>query len=105
MRNTDTHSNACLVPTPDTPPVNRRGQGGNLTCVSTQPRQTRLCKTHLHKAGRRITSFPIVVLGSSETVEPCAAPQGSPGWDVCDTLSRLASPITGGQAYVTPCTP
>lgn len=56
MRNTDTHSDACLVPTPDTPPVNHRGREGPYLCVSTQP--GRLCKTHLHRSGGELPASP-----------------------------------------------
>lgn len=52
------------------------GQGGTLPVCVHATRQT--MQDSLTQVGRRITSFPIV-LGQSETVEPCAAPQAVRG--------------------------
>lgn len=82
IRNTDTHSDACLVPTQDTPPVNPLGREGPYLSVHAT-RQT--MQDSLTQAGRRITQALPIVLGSSETVEPCAAPQAVRD-GVCDTL-------------------
>lgn len=53
-----TQSDACLVPTPNTPPVTRPGQGGTLPC----PRnQAELCRLTYTEPEGELPSFPRVL--------------------------------------------
>lgn len=84
MRNTDTHSDACLVPTPDTPPV-MVGAGRDLTYVSVCPRnQADHSMQGSLTPGREANCKLPQSYRPGETVEPCAAPQAVQD-GMCDT--------------------